>query len=588
VKPLIPPAGCALLVTSRQRFTLPGLQAKNLDVLPPREAKELLLRIAPRIDGEAEAIAKLCGYLPLALRLAGTALAERVDLEPADYRKRLADEKNRPKLLAAGNESVEGSINLSYSFLDSETKKRWRMLAVFPDTLDAPAAAAVWEMDGDAAQDTLSRLTQYSMLEWNDTAKRYRLHDLMRHFARERLQPSERHRAGLRHSTYYLAVLDSADKLYLEGGESLMRGLTLFDLEWGNIQTGQAWAADHAPAQDEAARVCSSYPDAGVYCLALRQHPREQIRWLEAALAAARRLKDRQSEAYRLGNLGIAYKNLGDPRRAIGYHEQALVIEREIGDRNGEGNALGNLGVAYDILADYRRAIEYYEKALAIVRAIGDRRGEAQALGNLGIAYKNLGDNRRAIERQEEALVIDREIGDRRGEAADLANLGTACSVLGDYPRAIDHYSQALTIDREIGDRRGEGQALGNLGLAYYSLGDHRRAIEHHEQALAIDREIGDRHGEGNALGNLGNAYADLGETRRAIEYYGQQLAITREIGDRRGEGNALWNMSLAFDELGERQKAIERAEAALNILEEIENPNTEKVRKQLEQWRKS
>ena len=104
---------------------------------------------------------------------------------------------------------------------------------------------------------------------------------------------------------------------------------------------------------------------------------------------------------------------------------------------------------------------------------------------------------------------------------------------------------------------------------------------------MAIAREIGDRRGEGQDLGNLGIAYGNLGEYRRAIEYYEQQLAIAREIGDRRGEGNALWNMSLALDKLGERAKAIENAEAALKIYDQIESPNAERVRKQLEGWRR-
>jgi hypothetical protein len=49
VEPLIPPAGCRLLVTSRQYFTLPGLFAQSLDCLPPADACKLLLTIAPRI-----------------------------------------------------------------------------------------------------------------------------------------------------------------------------------------------------------------------------------------------------------------------------------------------------------------------------------------------------------------------------------------------------------------------------------------------------------------------------------------------------------------------------------------------------------
>src|SRR5262249_26780950 len=39
IAPLIPPKDCALLLTSRQRFTLPGMFTKNLDSLPPADAR---------------------------------------------------------------------------------------------------------------------------------------------------------------------------------------------------------------------------------------------------------------------------------------------------------------------------------------------------------------------------------------------------------------------------------------------------------------------------------------------------------------------------------------------------------------------
>jgi hypothetical protein len=278
VKPLIPPPGCTLLVTSRQHFTLPGLHARNLETLPPMDAKNLLLRIAPRSDGEAEAIAKLCGFLPQALRLAASAIAVRVDLEPQDYARQLADEKKRLELLAGDDESVTASITLSYNLLDSETQKLWRMLAVFPDTFDAPAAAAVWQMEANAAKNTLSRLLQYSMLEWNDSTNRYHLHDLMRAFGSGRLSTDESGIAALRHAKQYLGVLHSAAELYGEGGEALMRGLSLFDLERGNLQAGQSWVAAHSGEGREVARLCSAYSGRGSRILNLRLHPREQIR----------------------------------------------------------------------------------------------------------------------------------------------------------------------------------------------------------------------------------------------------------------------------------------------------------------------
>ncbi len=370
-----------------------------------------------------------------------------------------------------------------------------------------------------------------------------------------------------RHAEHYLKVLNSADDLYLTGSGNIPRGLALFDLEWANIQLGQAWAALHAPENDKAAIICCDYPHAGRYCLVLRQHPRDQIKWMEAGLIAARQLKDRIREGIHLGNLGLAYSDLGEIRKAIECYEQRLVVARKIREtsqdeaeramaRRGEGNVLGNLGVAYYSLGEMRKAIEFHEQRLVIAREIS------------------------AASRNEAERAMA-----RRGEANALGNLGLACAALNETRIAIEYHEQALQIDRVIGDRRGEGQDLNNLGFAYADLHETRKAIEYYEQSLQIDREMGDRWGEGRALGNLGNAFMHLGETRKAIETYQQRLIIAREVGDRRGEGNAFLNMSLALDKLHERPKAIELAQAALKIYEQVEDPNAEIVRQQLATW---
>ena len=55
------------------------------------------------------------------------------------------------------------------------------------------------------------------------------------------------------YAQHYLEVLRSANDLYEKGGDSLMSGLALFDLERGNIEAGRAWAAECAPGDDTAA-----------------------------------------------------------------------------------------------------------------------------------------------------------------------------------------------------------------------------------------------------------------------------------------------------------------------------------------------
>ena len=654
VAPLKPPATCCLLVTSRQHFHLPGLKARSLDAMKPEEARELLIKVAPRLnphpqplslseqnrkgEGSLESspsasprtaredadqenlrlpsptgvlpvgepptlrsggashgpgvravdeIAKLCGYLPLALTAAASLLAETEDLDPADFAGQLHDERARLELTgftAGGLEtSIEASLNLSYARLPSETARVFCALAVFPADFGAQAEEAICD---DAGHRHLSDLVKRSLTRYDPEKKRYSLHDFARIFANSRLSVADRATLQQRHAAHYETVLRAADDLYLKGGENIKQGLASFDAERGNIEAGQAWAEGQIDNLPDATKLCSDYAGAVVYVLDLRLHPREQIRWLEVALTAARKLKNRGAEGAWLGNLGSAYYYLGESRRAIEYYEQALAIGREVGNRRGEGADLGNLGNAWAALGETRKAIGFYEQRLVIAREIGDQRGEGNALGNLGNAWAALGETRKAIEYHEQSLAIDREIGDRRGEGAALGNLGNAYFNLGETRKAIEFYEQHLTIAREIGDRRGEGQDLGNLGLAWAALGETHKAIEYHEQCLAVLREIGDRRGEGNALGNLGNAWAVLGETHKAIEFYEQYLTIAREIGDRRGEGNALWNMSLALDKLGERAQAIAQAEAALKIYEQIEDPWAEKVRKQLAAWR--
>jgi tetratricopeptide (TPR) repeat protein len=578
VRPLMPPEGCALLVTSRRKFMLPGASLQNLGPLKPGPARALLIAIADRIGDHTDEIARLCGYLPLALRLVGQALATRRDLGPAEYARRLADWRGRLQKL----DEVETSLELSYELLHREARARWRKLGVFPGRFDSAAAAAVWEEEVEAAQDHVGELFTYSLVEWEEASERYRLHDLVRDFVNARLESNERDSIHVLHADYYRTVASNCDLQYLAGGTGVIHGLALFDRERENIEAGQAWAASRADVDREAAELCLSFPIAGTHVLSLRQHPRGSIHWLEPALSVARRLKDRAGEANTLGNLGSAYVRLGESRSAIDKYEQRLAIAREIGDRRIEGRALGELGHAYANLGETHRAIDHYELHVAIAREIGDRRGEGRTLGNLGNACADLGQTPRAIVYYEQHLAIAREIGDRLGEGAALGNLGNAYADLGEPRRAIEYYEQHLTIAREIGDRRGEGSALGSLGTAYADLGEHRRAIEHYEQDLLIAREIGDRRGEGTALGNLGLAHADLGETRRAIELYEQRLGVAGEVGDRLGEGIVLLNLALARERLGKWSEATADARQAAQIFKEIESPYLERAREVL------
>jgi DNA-binding winged helix-turn-helix (wHTH) protein/tetratricopeptide (TPR) repeat protein len=546
--PLLPPAGNLLIVTSRLHITLPGMCPHEVACLLPDDAEAMLLERESRIGIHAKQIAKLCGYLPLALQAAGSVISETVDLDPAEYVRQLSNLQDRLALKAPGTDlSVESSLALSYQFLGTKELKRcFRVLAVFPSSFDRSAAASILHLEPYSAREVLSVLLKHSVIGYDRNSSRYRLHDLVRLFATTRLSKTEEAGARTDHSRHFLNILAEADQLYEKGHENTQRGLRLAEMEWDNIAAGWEWAKLRSNTDDTAANLANSYPTVGWNYLHVRQHPEDRIVWRTTALTAALHLQDRRSEGIHLGNLGLARKDLGEMEVAIEYFDKALVIAREVGDVRHEGMWIGNLGIAYSRLGHTQRAIDQcYKEALAIARKTKDRWMEAIWLGNLGIAYRDLGD----------------------------LNI------------AVKHLREELEIASAIGHVRGECMALIVLGVALRELGDLNAATEHHETALRKAREIGDRREEGYALGELGMAAEMKGNNELALEQYKKILVIFRETGDVRNEGETHFAMAVVLEKLGRRSDAIAAARSARGCWEPINDPRALKATRLLHEW---
>jgi tetratricopeptide (TPR) repeat protein len=410
VYPLLPPEGCSVIITSRIKFELFSLVKTDLDTLHPKDASELLLAIAPRIGDRADELAILCGNLPLALRNAAGALAEKRELKISDYEQRLNEKVARLEL-------VKGSFSLSYDLLPNLRKKNWRRLSVFPEAFDRDAANAVLKMSPEASAEALSDLVRWSLVDYipatDSEDGRYKLHDLARIFAESCLAQDELTDIQQSHAKHYSKVLSQAGNLYNKGGTYILNSLKLFDSEFANIKVGDAWVKSAIQSYrmfnkrdlKYIAHLANSYANDGAFLVDLRLHPQDQIAWFETGLAAARMMKDRSAEGVHLANIGSTYADLGEPRKAIKFYEQATAISQEIGDRWNEGSRLSNLGVIYLELGEPRKAIQFNVHGLTIMREVGNRRGEGAHLGNLGIAYADLGEPRKAIEFIEQALV---------------------------------------------------------------------------------------------------------------------------------------------------------------------------------------
>jgi hypothetical protein len=195
VGPLLPgTAGCLVLVTSRRRLiALDGAQPLALDTLPPDQAIELFTRLARRTQdrsdvGTVAELARLCGYLPLAITLIAGRLAHHPGWNLTTFTADFAAAQDRLTELAAGDRAgdpaVAAAFQMSYQDLPAGRQRLFRRLGLHPGTdIDAYATAALAGVPlGQARQDLDALYTDHLIDE--PAPGRYRLHDLIREYAR--------------------------------------------------------------------------------------------------------------------------------------------------------------------------------------------------------------------------------------------------------------------------------------------------------------------------------------------------------------------------------------------------------------------
>lgn len=512
VRPLLPGSPtCAVLITSRQSLdALEGATPLNLAVMTKEEALDLLGRLAgrERITAEKEAakrIAELCGYLPLALRIAGGRLRSRPKWTMGDYAKRLSDERRRLEQLQLGDLDVRASFTISYGELSPEDARLFRLLGLLVgQDFEPRVAAALLGSEQEEAEDAVERLVDAQLLEPADQG-RYRFHDLVRLFARDCLAQEETEEASqaarLRVVEWYLGMSGATGRLLEpeprrqqaktlveqtdQSFEAVERGLTLTALTWFETEyTGLLAAVDWAhrgEAWEPVWRLASNL----YYFFEIRARWADWERTHQLALEATRQAGDREAESVTLGNLGLVYLNQGRWDEAIEHYQTILTIFPELGDRHGEAQILNSLGIVYRNMGRWDEAIEQFQASLTIKRELGDRHGEAQNLNNLGIAYAQQDRLDEAIEQFRASLTIKRERGDRRGEGKTLTNLGSVYREQVRWDEAIECYEQGLAICREMGDRHGEGLTLLNMGVLYVKRGQPEKAVPLWQEALA-------------------------------------------------------------------------------------------------------
>jgi tetratricopeptide (TPR) repeat protein len=594
VRPLLPAGpGCLVIVTSRR--TLAGLVARDgahrllLGGLTTEQSGALLGQLLgpARVEREPAAaadLARACGHLPLALRIAAAHLATGRYAGIGDLVRRMCD-RDRLGALTTDDDAETGvrvAFDLSYRSLDEGARRLLRHLGLIPGAdVDLAAAAALVDRGSAETGRLVDTLATAHLVEQH-LPGRYQLHDLLRAYAAERAEADETPPARLaalsRLLDWYLHKADAAarrlypDSLRLPGPVDAGSGaraafcdesaaLAWLEAERANLVAAIGYAADHGPY-----RVAPHLADTLRGFFNLRLYGREWFAAARAGLRAATRADDPRARAAMHHSLGLAHSRIGENSRAVEHFSRAQDLYRDLGNVEGRVAVLICQGGVYRQLGQVERAAHALEQSRDVCRRHGLRAREGASLGDLGEVYRDQGRLAEAARCQQRALAIFRDIALPRGEALALLALGAAQRQLGRTAAALDCETRALALLRAIGSRDGEAYANLSLALVYNDAGRSREARRHADVALAVAAGIGD-----DALlveAHLARAAVlrRHGAAPSAARHDRTALRLARRARYGHGQATALVGLAASESLLGRWSSALAHARRALTL----------------------
>ncbi|MFI2710281.1 BTAD domain-containing putative transcriptional regulator [Micromonospora sp. NPDC018662] len=595
VTPLLPNGpDCLVLITSRRRLVgLDEGRPSSLPVLDPEEAVELLGRIGgrDRVAAEPEAaaeVARRCGHLPLALRLAAARLAHRPRWRVADLAERLATSPDPLAELAAGERSVGQAFALSYAQVSPTAQRMLRLLGLPPGGgFDNRVAAALAEISLAEAQDLLDELVDAHLVEEGEPG-RYRLHDLIREYARTLLaepdRAAERRTALERLLDHHLDVAIAIARTIESAGS--LRSLPTNpprrpDLVAASLPQGRAWFDEHAAlltalvqlAEAEGflrhcwqlARACwRANFDSG--------HLDDLLETHTVGLRAAEALGDEAAVGTIYNYLSSVYYRQARFPDAIRLMRQALEIRRRLGLRDEMRVSLWNLGVSYSANGDHQQGMECFDAAMQMIRGADHTAELANLINNVAYALLAAGRHAEALRLSRSHLVLARQNGDFRQLANAVAHTGMIRHRMGHLEPARRLLRVALRLKKTYIGRYGEAEVLNEMGVLERRVGRPERAADLHREALVVVTDSGDRIGQGASRNLLAQALLDQGDVASALDLHRRVLADATRLGARYEQARALDGMARCLRDT-DAEQARRFAGRALVLFRQIESP---------------
>ncbi len=609
--PLLPSgSGCATLITSRRRLTaIPGAVRVELRAFSAESAIALLGRVIgeERIRGAESDAAELvaqCGHLPLAIRITAARLAARPHWSLSAMVDRLSDGASQLDELRHDDQAVRASLMLSYEALNPEARRLLCLVGLVdgPD-FGAWVCPALLDVSTRTAQDLLDDLVECHLVDVavdgdpvGPLSVRYRLHDLVRVFARERAaaenDPPTRAAAIARSLGALMFLADHAHRREHGGDFLLMHGpatryplddrlvtaLLVKPLEWFARERQTLIAAVTQASAVNMSSLCWDLALSSVTLFETHSHFDDWRATHEVALAAARREQDQLGEAlmlYSMGELHAFEQRFTD---AGSHYAEAMRMLTHLDCAQGMAMVLRNQALVDRVAGDYQRSRSRNEQALTLFRGTGDRMGEAFVLNSLAQIDIDFDRDSDALSRLTTATTICTEAQNRRLGAQVANRLGEIHLRRGDGAAAEDAFATVLAFARQSGDRVAEIYGLlgtGSVAIERGELADGRATLLQADRSAA---ELGEQLGRCRVLLLLSRASLSEESLLRAREEAERALQIAARLSTPRWTATCLAQIGDVHAALQQPELAVESWTAALARFRTITPPATGQI----------
>ncbi len=585
IRSLLPGSStCAVLITSRKRLVeVAGATVLELGVMQPSEALSLFESIVgvDRVAADpmsASTVISSCGFLPLAVRIAGARLVTRKHWSLADLAARLSESRRLDELLV-GDQAVRATISLTYTSLGAAAQSALRGLG-FLGLPHFPlwVVAAVLDVPADDAEAALDQLIDVHLVEFGSVdgvgEPRFRLHDLVRLFGADESAATDLKsvRTGQlsRVASGWLWLIDqintSVPPAAIEQKPEFRRialGAALADRassdprSWFDSEyTGLALGIELAAANDLvdlSVELTAAISGANSWW---RTPMRRTSEPLDVALAAARRSGNLPGEARLLAELGQLRCEQDRYAEARELLTTALARFEALGDQHGIASSLASLGSTCRDQGHLRDAAGYLSAALAVSEKLDDISAIAYVQRFIGAVDLELGRYDSASTALTTALDQYRETGSRQGEALVIRTQSLLARAQGALLPALSLANSAREIAAEASDKLLTAYSQRAIGKTLLRLGRHDDARDQLAESLSWSRANNDRWGAGVTLRSLGELWLASGDLPAAERDLNASMEIWDAIGQPVFRGRTLRDLALLAEARGDRGEA--------------------------------